>query len=127
MAPADQRLGANQLFVAEMDLRLEEQFELAALGGVHEFGLQREARFQLLPDRILERYIAAALDGLGAVEGDMAVAEQFVRGAAAGGMNRRADGNLDAMRTARRKNRLLEGATDTLSEAGNGFGGVGAT
>src|SRR5262245_26826801 len=100
MTPADQRLGANKLFVAKMDLRLEEQLEFAAVGGMHEFGLQRQAGFQLLPDRILERDIAAALDGLGAVEGDVSVAEQFVGCAAAGGVDRGTDGNLDAMRPA---------------------------
>src|SRR4029453_5530896 len=48
MTPADQRLGADQPDVAKMDLRLEKQLELAALGGMRKLGLQREARFQLL-------------------------------------------------------------------------------
>ena len=56
----------------------------------------------------------------------MAVAEQFVGGAAAGGEHRGANGNLDAMRPARRENRLLEGATDTLGIARNVFRGIGA-
>src|SRR5437868_15442064 len=98
MTPADQRFRADQPDIAEMNLRLVEQFELAALGGLRQLGLQREARLHFLANRILERDINAALDGLGAVERDVAVAEQFVRGAAAGGEYRGADRNLDPMR-----------------------------
>ena len=126
MTPADQRFGADQPDIAEMDLRLVEQLEFAALGGLRELGLQREARLHLLPDRILERHIAAALDRLGTVEGDVAVAEQFVRGAAAGGKHRSANGNLDAVRPPACQHRLVEGEADALGERSHAFRHVGA-
>ncbi len=126
MTPADQRFGADQPAIAEMDLRLEEQLEFAALGGVREFGLQRQARLEFLPDRTFERDVAAALDGLGAIEGDVAVAEQFVRGAAAGRRDRGADGDLDAMRPRGRQHRLVEGAADAIGESRHALGHVGA-
>src|ERR1700752_1566428 len=108
-----------------MDLRLEKQLELAAIGGMRKLGLQREARFQLLADRVLERHIAAALDRLGAIEGDMAVAEQFVRGAATRGKYGRADRTLDAVRSRRRLHRLVECAANALCESRHAFRHVG--
>ena len=47
----------------------------------------------------------------------MAVAEQFVRGAAAGGIDRRADGNLDAVRAVAGQHRLVEGAAMRLASS----------
>ena len=82
MAPADQRFGADQAAIRETDLRLIEQLEFVALGGEREFGLQRQARLEFLADRVFEQHVAAAPGGLGAVEGEVAVAQQFVRGAA---------------------------------------------
>src|SRR5215510_6142017 len=108
-----------------MDLRLEKQLELAALGGMRKLGLQRKPRFQLLADRILERHIAAALDRLGAIEGDVAVAEQLVRGAATRGEYGRADRNLDAVRARRRLHRLIESTADALCESRHAFRHLG--
>ena len=68
MAPADQRFRADQFAVPEMDLRLVEQLEFVPLDGERELGLQRQARLEFLADRTFEHDIAAALDGLGAVQ-----------------------------------------------------------
>ena len=44
------RFGANQAAVGQMQLWLVEQFELVALRGQRQFGLQRQAGFELAPD-----------------------------------------------------------------------------
>ena len=46
MTPADQRFGADQAAIRQMQLRLIEQFEFVALGGERQFGFQRQARFR---------------------------------------------------------------------------------
>ena len=79
MTPADQGFGADQAVIGQMQLRLIEQFEFVALGGQRQFGLQRQAGFELAPDRILEQHVTAALGRLGAAQRQMAVAQQFVR------------------------------------------------
>ena len=91
MTPADQRLGADQAVVGQMQLRLIEQLEFVALGSQRQFRFQRQARLELVPDRILEQHMAAAPGRLGAAQRQMAVAQQFVRGAAAAGKDRGAD------------------------------------
>src|SRR5687768_12913102 len=96
MAPADQRFGADQLAVVESELRLVEQLELSALERQHQFVLEREPRLQLLAERRLEQH-EIVLAGLGAIEREVAVAEQVVRGAAVRRIGRRPDADLDAM------------------------------
>ena len=52
MTPANEGFGADQAAVRQTDLRLIEQFEFIALDGAHQFGLERQARFQFLPDGV---------------------------------------------------------------------------
>src|SRR5262249_59120982 len=81
LAPADERLGAGEHPVLEIELRLEEQLELVALDRLPQLRLQQEARLELVADRTLEKHVVPAACRLGAVESEICIAEQLIRGA----------------------------------------------
>src|SRR5260370_538122 len=91
----DQRSSAEQLAGSEMDRGGVEQLEFVWPHRQREFGFQRQTRFDFLPDRAFEHDMTAATGRLGAGQREMAVAQQFVRGVAAGGIHRRADRDPD--------------------------------
>ena len=66
VTPADQGLGAHHGVIGKPHLRLVEKLELAAVDRERELGLQRQARFKLLPEGVLEGHDCAVLVRLGA-------------------------------------------------------------
>ena len=107
--------------IHETDLRLIEQLEFVSFDGKREFGLQRQALLELPPYRVFEHHEAAAPGCLGAIEGQMAVAQQFVRGPAVGREHRSADRDLEAMRTGVRQYRGVECEADAIGELTDAF------
>ena len=112
MIPADQGLGADQAAIGQMHLRLVEQFEFISFCSQRQFGFQCQTRLELVSYRILEQNMAAAFGGLGAAQRQMAVAQEFVGGTAAGGEHRCADGNADAMLALTGEQWRVEGGAD---------------
>ncbi len=56
MAPADQRFGAHQPAIAELNLQLEEQLEFVPFGGVCRVrSPASKTRLELLADRTFKR------------------------------------------------------------------------
>ena len=110
------RLGAHQLAVLETDLRLIEQLQFFALRGSSQFGLERKPRFEFVADRALEKYVPPAAGGLGAIEREVGIAEEFVGGGAVVRINGDADADVDAnMPVADGDGRFAEDASDIRS------------
>ena len=126
MAPANEGFRTDQAAIRQTDLRLIEQFEFVALGGKHQFGLERQAGFQLLPDRALEDHVAAAPGRLGAAKRQMAVGQKFVGGPAALRIDRRPDTDLDAMLPRSGQKRGVERKRDAFGQLRDRLGGFGA-
>src|SRR5262245_41370595 len=79
MAPANQRLGAQKLAVAEANLRLIEQLELIALEREAKLRFQQQPCLDLVPDLAREDDMPATAIRLGSIEREVGVAEQLVR------------------------------------------------
>src|SRR5260370_35536497 len=112
MTPANEGFGADQAAVGQTDLRLIEQFEFIARDGKRQFGLQRQPCFQFLPDLFLEQDVIPASCRLGATEREMAVAQQFVGGAAAQWLGGYSDTDLDPMETGPGQKRRIQRERD---------------
>ena len=92
--PAQQRLEAGQAFVLQIDDRLEIDAQLAAVDGAAQIGLQPEELHGALVHGDVEDLVARLAAGLGAVHGDVGVAQHVLRPVVAG----RAEGDADADR-----------------------------
>ena len=112
---------ADQIAAAEIDLWLVEQFEFFALGGERKLGLKRQPGFDLLPNPGFEQHAAAAPAGLGTAKRKVSVGQQLVCMGAAGGENRGADRNPDAVRTAARHHRSIKTGRDPFSQLVDAF------
>ena len=124
MTPADQRFGADQAAVGQMQLRLIEQFELAALRRQRQFGFQREAGFKLAADLVFEQHMTAAPGGFGAAQRHMGIAQEFVRATAAAGEDGGADADPDAMLAIAGQQRCVEAGADLVGETADVFADI---
>src|SRR5262245_18525982 len=95
MAPANQRLGAQELAVAEANLRLIEQLELVALERMAELCLQRQSCLDLIPDLAREDDVSAPASSLGPIEREVGVAKEFVRRPAMVRIERNTNADID--------------------------------
>ena len=76
VVPADQRLERADAIVLEVEQRLVEQFELAALEREAEVGLELAALLRALVEAFLEEGVGAAPGFLGAIQREIGVAQQ---------------------------------------------------
>ena len=116
MAPADQRFGAAQAAVGELDLRLVEQLELAALDGERELGSPASPALRApgASHSRTSRGRRAAVPWRGRRQ--MAVAQQLIGVAAVFRIDRNAGDDLDAMLARPASSGCVEGLDDALGK-----------
>ena len=87
--PAHERLEAADLRRGQLDDRLVDEREVVALDRLAQLGLERQALHRRGVHVRVEDLIAAAARRLGAIHGDVGVAQQFVHGGVCAGRRRR--------------------------------------
>ncbi len=92
MAPADQRLGADDRFVRQPDLRLEVELEFVVGEGAPQLQIEAAARLRLRAQHRQEEAVAAAAVGFRLVEREIGIGDQLVDACAVG----RRDGDAGA-------------------------------
>ena len=78
MPPAQQRFGADHGLVGEPDLRLEVELELVLRERAPQLGIEAAPRLRLRAQDRQEEAVGAAAVGLGLVEREVGVGDQFV-------------------------------------------------
>ena len=116
MAPADEGFRADQAAIRQTHLRLIEQLELSPFDRKRKLRLKRQPRLQFPSDGAVEHDVTTAPDGLGAAEGEMAVAQQFVCRPAALRVKGNPDAHPDTMLPRSRVQRTVEGTRDALGK-----------
>ena len=126
VVPADQRLGADDLAVVHVDLRLVEQLQLAALERVAQAALEVETLGGLLAHRVVEDLAARLAELLRAVHGGVGVAQQRLRVGDADRQRTHAEARGHEALAAVELDRRAQGAGQAVGDAAGGDLATGA-
>ncbi|MCY1409390.1 hypothetical protein D9M71_247390 [compost metagenome] len=126
LLPAHQRLHADYLLAGQPDYGLVVQDELAVAQGLAQLGLQRQPADGQVMHAVVEEFEAVLAQGLGAVHGQVRMAEDFFRRFVAQGAGGDADAGADVELLAIDQEGRFQGAHQALGDQRRGVGSIDA-